>query len=138
MKKLILLASFLSIAGTTHAQRAMGASASAPNSSGGGGIPGGLSSPHNSASSTSAGPYSGPRANASGTNPGEFVPSTFESYKEAVIAGQEELNAKPLQVAEAARMAQALKKSGAVKPVLIAEQDDDGNVIISGPTAKRN
>jgi hypothetical protein len=66
----------------------------------------------------------------SATNPGEFVPSTFESYKEAVIIGQEELNAKPVSVAEAARSLQAWKKSETQKPALVAEQDGE-RIIVS-------
>ena len=67
----------------------------------------------------------------SATNPGEFVPSTFESYKEAVIIGQEQLNARPVTVAEAARIFQAQKKSESQKHALIVEQDNNGRMIIS-------
>jgi hypothetical protein len=43
-------------------------------------------------------------------------------------------------VAEAARVAQAMKKSGTQKAALVAEQDDAGNVVISAPgrTRKNN
>ncbi len=111
-----------------------------PTSAGGGGTSGGLSTPHNSAANNAPGLYSTPRANVSGNNTGEFVPTTFENYGEAVTAAQKELEAKQLEVAEAARMAQAAKKSGTQKPALIAEQDDAGRMVISGPnrTGKSN
>jgi L-amino acid N-acyltransferase YncA len=69
--------------------------------------------------------------NVSAKNPGEFIPSTFESYQDAVIIGQAELDAKPMTVAEAARVLQAWKKSGTQKAALVAEQDADGKMIIS-------
>jgi hypothetical protein len=136
MKKIILLAGFLSLAGITHAQRGS-SGAAMPTSAGGGGASGGLSTPHNSSPNSAPGPYSGPRANVSATNPGEFVPTTFQNYHEAVITAEKEQETKPLEVAEAARMTQAMKKSGTQQPALIAEQDDAGNVVISGPSRTR-
>jgi hypothetical protein len=56
----------------------------------------------------------------------------FQSYQEAVSTGQRELDAKQPQLAEAARMAQAAKKSGAGKAVVVAAQDNAGNLVISG------
>ena len=41
-------------------------------------------------------------------------------------------NAKQPQLAEAARMAQAAKKSGTEKAVVVAGQDNNGNLVISG------
>jgi hypothetical protein len=132
MKKLIFLAGLLSLAGTAHAQRA-GAVASPYNSAGGGGGGGFSSGGSGTLGNTLPGPYSTPRANASGTNTGEFVPTSFENYQEAVSAGQRELDAKLPQVAEAARMAQATKKAGTHKPALAAVQDNAGNLVISTP-----
>jgi|SRR5579862_3990830 len=138
MKKLIFLAGLLSLAGTAHAQRAGaagGAVANPYNSAGGGAGGGGGFSSGGSGTlgNTTPGPYSTPRANASGTNSGEFVPTFFENYQEAVNAGQKELDAKRPQVAEAARAAQAMKKAGTAKPALVAVQDNAGNVVISTP-----
>jgi|GEM_PF-3095110 len=131
MKKLIFLAGLLSLAGTAHAQRA-GAVASPNNSGGGAGGGGGFSSSSTGPlGNTTPGPYSSPRANASGRNTGEFVPTFFENYQEAVSAGQRELDAKRPQVAEVARQAQAMKKAGSQKPALVAVQDNAGNVVIS-------
>jgi len=133
MKKLIVLAGLLTLAGAAHAQRGGGASPNAyPNAGGGSGGGGGLSSPSHSAGAILPGPYSTPRANVSATNTGEFVPTMFQSYQEAVSTGQRELDAKQPQLAEAARMAQAAKKSGAGKAVVVAAQDNAGNLVISG------
>jgi hypothetical protein len=133
MKKLIFLAGLLSLTGTAHAQRA-GAVANPYNSGGGGAGGGGFSSGGSGTlGNTLPGPYSLPRTNASGTNTGEFVPTSFENYEEAVNAGQRELDAKRPQVAEAARAAQARKKAGTPGPALVAIQDDAGNVVISTP-----
>ena len=134
MKKLIVLAGFLTLAGAAHAQqRGGGAAPSAfPSAGGGSGGGGGLSSPSHSASASLPGPYSTPRANASATNTGEFVPTMFQSYQEAVSEGQRELDARQPQLAEAARMAQAAKKSAAGKAVMAAGQDNEGNLVISG------
>jgi hypothetical protein len=122
MKKLFLLAGIAFLAGSTQAQmRSSGISSS-----------GSLSFSH--ASKGSAAPA--PQVNVSATNPGEFVPSTFESYKEAVMTGQEQLNARPVTIAEAARILQAQKKFETQKPALIVEQDDNGKMVISsGETA---
>jgi hypothetical protein len=134
MKKLVFLAGLLTLAGTAHAQRA-GAVANPYNSGGGGaGGGGGFSSSGSSTiGNTTPGPYSTPRSNAAGTNTGEFVPTSFENYQEAVSAGQRELDAKRPQVAEAARMAQATKKTATQKPALVAVQDNAGNVVVSAP-----
>ncbi len=121
MKKIILLAGIMLLAGTAQAQMV-----------GGGGSIGSsaaINAPDSIASNTGVAPA--PHPNVSATNPGEFVPSTFESYQQAVAAGQEELDAQPLRLADVARMYQARKKLEIQKPALIAEQDDDGNVIIS-------
>jgi hypothetical protein len=137
MKKLIFLAGLLSLAGTAHAQRA-GAVANPYNSAGGGAGGGFSSGGSGTLGNTLPGPYSLPRTNASGTNTGEFVPTSFENYEEAVSAGQRELDAKRPQVAEAAREAQAMKKAGTQKPALVAIQDDAGNVVISTPRHSGN
>jgi hypothetical protein len=118
MKKIILLAGIALLAGSAQAQMRSNGTSS---------LGGSLSFSHPSHGT----PAPAPQANVSATNPGEFVPSTFESYKEAVIIGQEQLNARPVTVAEAARIFQARKKSESQKPALIVEQDDDGRMIIS-------
>ena len=132
MKKLIVLAGFLTLAGVAHAQRAGSALNAFPGAGGGSGGGGGLSSGSHSAGAITPGPYSTPRANVSATNTGEFVPTMFQNYQEAVAEGQRELDAKQPQLAEAARMAQAAKKSETGKAVVVAGQDSAGNLVISG------
>jgi hypothetical protein len=116
MKKIILLAAIAFLADSAHAQMRSSSGASG----------GTFSFSHSGHEMQAPAP-----PNVSATNPGEFVPSTFESYKEALIIGQEELDAKPLSVAEAARILQAWKKSEIHKPALIAEQDGEGRIIVS-------
>ena len=115
MKKIILLAGIMFLAASARAQI------------GGGTL--GFSHP-NLSSRVAAPSASQAQVNVSAKNPGEFVPSTFESYKEAVILGQEELDARPLTVAEAARIHQAARKSEIQKATLVAEQDDSGKMVI--------
>jgi hypothetical protein len=117
MKKIILLAGIALLAGSAQAQMRGGSATST----------GSLGFSHSSHGT----PASAPQVNVSATNPGEFVPSTFESYKEAVIRGQEQLDARPVTVAEAARIFQAQRKSETQKPALIVEQDDNGRMFIS-------
>ncbi|MGD0401781.1 MAG: hypothetical protein ABSB66_01170 [Candidatus Acidiferrales bacterium] len=121
MKRIILLAAIAFLAGSAQAQRV----------SSGGASGGTLSFSHSSHETQAPLP-----PNVSATNPGEFVPSTFECYREAVVIGQEELDARPVTVAEAARILQTAKKSEIQKPVLIAEQDGEGRVIISSGEQK--
>jgi hypothetical protein len=104
MKKLILLASLAFAASVTHAQCPYARAAAAVASHG--------------ATSASGGPG--------------FEPSTYVGYSEALSTGEEQLKAKS-GLAEAARTAQAAKNSTAQKPVLVADQDDVGNVVISKP-----
>jgi hypothetical protein len=118
MKKIILLAGIALLAGSAQAQmRSNGMSSSG----------GSLSFSH----SNHGTPAPAPQVNVSATNPGEFVPSTFESYNDAVITGQEQLDARPVTIAEAARIFQAQKKTETQKPALIVEQDDNGRMVIS-------
>jgi hypothetical protein len=104
MKKLILLASLALAAGVTHAQCPYARAAAAAASHG--------------ATSASGGPG--------------FEPSTYVGYAEALSTGEEQLKAKS-GLADAARSAQAAKNSAAQKPVLVADQDDVGNLVISKP-----
>ncbi|MGB8541860.1 MAG: hypothetical protein WCD49_09510 [Candidatus Acidiferrales bacterium] len=104
MKKLILLASLAFAASVTHAQCPYARAAAAASS--------------HAATSASGGPG--------------FEPSTYVGYSEALSTGQEQLKAKS-GLAEAARTAQAAKNSASQKPVLVADQDDAGNMVVSKP-----
>jgi hypothetical protein len=104
VKKLILLASLAFAASVTHAQCPYARAAAAASS--------------HAATSASGGPG--------------FEPSTYVGYSEALSTGQEQLKAKS-GLAEAARTAQAAKNSASQKPVLVADQDDAGNMVVSKP-----
>jgi hypothetical protein len=95
----------------------------------------------NGPSAAPAGPVSAPGAaadrnvNQSSKNPGEYVPSRYSSYGDAVALGVVESGIRPLTVAEAARLAQMQKKNAEQKRVIVLEKDANGNLVIA-PTTK--
>src|SRR5271156_7055996 len=54
--------------------------------------------------------------NVQATNPGEFVPSTFETYDAALSMGENARRARSLTLVEAARLAQQAKAKAEAKP----------------------
>src|SRR6202162_4312109 len=138
VKTLILLTSFLSVVGTARAQSlnaVTGINSSPSLNPGPSGVSASSSSPSSSSSSNSSAHGS---TSASGSE--DYVFSTFEGYKQALTAGEEQLKAKPFGVADAARTTAQIKKSGKKlkrnsdkKPRLTAEQDDGGTLVISKP-----
>jgi hypothetical protein len=90
----------------------------------------------NPSGSSTGGTVSDPRRSKSveATNPGEFVPSTFESYDAALSLGEMAKRVHPLTVVEAARLAQQAKANPASKPALVLEKDPDGNLIVVPPS----
>jgi hypothetical protein len=140
MRKTLLLAGLFVFAGTARAQ--MGGPI---NNHGGIGNVGGL----NGAGSINAGsapapaaPASAPGAaadrsvNQNSKNPGEFVPSRFTNYGDAVALGVIESGMRPLTVAEAARIAQMQKKNAEQQPAIVLEKDEDGKLVIA-PASKK-
>lgn len=81
-------------------------------------------------SSTGSVSNSRPSKNVEATNPGEFVPSTFESYDAALSLGEIANRMHPLTIVEAARLAQQAKANPAAKPALVLEKDAEGNLIV--------
>jgi hypothetical protein len=71
--------------------------------------------------------------NVFGTNPGEFVPSTFATYKDAVADAKANANKQPLTLADIARQAQAEKKAAETKSAMVLEQNSDGKLVIADP-----
>jgi hypothetical protein len=151
MKKTLLLTSFLFLAGTVYGQGVqsptgtLNGAGSVNNASGLGSGSGGL----NGAGSINGGSVSTPAAapsapgaatdrsvNQNSKNPGEYVPSRFSAYGDAVALGVVESGMRPLTVAEAARMAQMQKKTAEQKPVIVVDKDEDGKLVIA-PTAKK-
>jgi hypothetical protein len=148
MKRIVVLAGLLILTGTAHAQ-AVGSptgilnGAGSINSAGsygsGGGIngAGSVNGPSASPAVASApGAVADRNVNQSSKNPGEYVPSKFTNYGEAVALGEIESGMRPLTVAEAARMAQQQKKNGNTKTVIVLEKDGDGKLAIA-PAAKK-
>jgi hypothetical protein len=91
---------------------------------------GALNSHPSSSSSSSAAPST---ENVSGTNTGEFVPSTFASYKEAVADARANADKKPMTLADIARQSQAEKKAAEPKQAMLLEQNSDGKLVITNP-----
>jgi hypothetical protein len=152
MKKTFVLAGFLILTGTAHAQ-ALGSptgilnAAGSMNNSGGsigsggglngaGSINGGSATPVPSNAPTSPNGVTDRNVNQNSKNPGEYVPSRFSNYGDAVALGVIESGMRPLTVAEAARLAQAQKKTAEAKKVIVLDRDATGNLVIT-PTAKK-
>lgn len=146
MKKTLLLASFLVLAGTVHGQGASSPTgtlngAGSMNNAGTLGSGGGLNGTGSINGGYAAAPAvpSAPGAaadrnvNQSSKNPGEYVPSRYSSYGDAVTLGVVESGIRPLTVAEAARLAQMQKKNAEQKPVIVLERDANGTLVIAAP-----
>ena len=74
--------------------------------------------------------------NLNSKNPGEYVPSRYSNYGDAVALGVIESGMRPLTVAEAARLEQAQKKNAEPKKVIVLDRDENGNLVIA-PAAKK-
>jgi hypothetical protein len=150
MKKTLLLASFLILAGTVHGQGVAspsGALNGAGSLNNAGSIGSGSGSLNgvgsiNAVPAASPAPASAPGAavdrnvNQNSKNPGQYVPSRFTNYGDAVALGVVESGMRPRTVAEAARLAQMQKNNAEQKPVVVLDKDDDGKLVIA-PAAKK-
>jgi hypothetical protein len=150
MKKTLLLASFLILAGRVEAQGVasgngiLNGAGSINNLSGIGSASGinGAGSINASSATAPVVPASAPGAaadrnvNQNSKNPGEYVPSRFSNYGDAVALGVVESGIRPLTVAEAARLAQAQKKNAEQKRAIVLDRDANGNLVIA-PAAKQ-
>jgi hypothetical protein len=152
MKKTLLLVSFLTLAGAVHGQvvaspggslNGAGSLNNASSLGSGGGNLNGAGSINGAYAGPTAATPSGPGAaldrsvNQNSKNPGEYVPSRFTSYGEAVALGVVESGMRPLTVAEAARLTQTQKKKNAEqKPVIVLDKDEDGKLVIA-PASKK-
>jgi hypothetical protein len=83
--------------------------------------------------SASSGSYVNPDAgvNTNSKNPGEFVPSTFSSYQDALATAKLEAEVRPITVTEAARLSQERKKNANDKSVIQLDEDEHGNLVIT-------
>ncbi len=121
---------FLIFAGTTHAQTIGGTINNHAGINGAGGLEsaGAMNPPHPILDNGTTN-----FINTSGRNPGEFVPSTFASYQDAVAEAKANANKQPLTLADMARQAQAQKKAAESKAAMVLEQDSDGKLVIMNP-----
>jgi hypothetical protein len=123
MKKTLLLVGILLTAGTASAQ-------GSGNSGGGLNSVNGITS-YRIASMRCDGSSGDPRSSQviSAKNDGQFLPSTFASYDQAVQFGLLAANAKPPMLGAIARSVREQKKSARQSAILIAEQDQGGRMI---------
>jgi hypothetical protein len=141
MKRLIVAAGILIMAGTAHAQHG-GSINNGGTINGSGNInnTGGINNSQSSSSGDSSkiterpsspGASTDISVNRNSKNPGEFVPSTFSSYQDAVTLGILEGQIRPLSVAEAARLSRQQKTAASQKPGIVLEQDPSGKLVIA-------
>jgi len=145
MKNAILMAAFLAFAGTVHAQVGYQGSINNANTIGnggdingsmgignGGGLngSGSINPPHPGSGSSSAGAPA-VYLNVDTKNPGEYVPSTFTNFKEAVVTAEANSHIKPLTLADLARQTQRERKAAAPGKTIVMDQDSDGKLFIT-------
>lgn len=139
MRAALVLAIGLIFAGAAHAQLSGGSinTSSAINgvatANGNVGINDGGSINEQPTTSASSGGHVNPDAgvNTNSKNPGEFVPSTFSSYQDALATAKLEAEARPITVAQAARLSQEHKKNANDKSVIQLDEDEHGNLVIT-------
>jgi hypothetical protein len=128
MKTTLMLAGVLLIAGSAHAQQA--GNGTVLNATPGINSSNGLGE---SGVSTQGGPGGSSAPNTAGTNPGEYVPSTFASYGDAVSDAKANANKKSMSLADLARQAQAEKKAAPAKDGVVLDKDAEGKLVIAKP-----
>jgi hypothetical protein len=139
MRAALVLAIGLIFAGAAHAQLSGGSinTSSAINgvatANGNVGINDGGNINAQPTTSASSGSHVSPDAgvNTNSKNPGEFVPSTFSSYQDALATAKLEAEVRPITVAEAARLSQERKKHANDKSVIQLDEDEHGNLMIT-------
>jgi hypothetical protein len=125
MRTALVVAIVLIFAGAAHAQFAGGKITTSGAINGAGNF--------NSRASTSSASSANLdlSVNMNSKNPGEFVPSTFSSYKDALATAKREADFRPITVAEAARLSQERKKNANDKAVIQLDEDEHGNLVIA-------
>jgi hypothetical protein len=127
MSKTILAAAIFLFAGASAAfAQHPAAMKPSSNTLGGGGVTGG------GISAASAGgrsmPSPAPAANVGARNDGQFVPSTYANYSDAVAEGDKELNARPASLGDLSRQLREQKKATRDKARIFVDQDEYGNL----------
>ncbi len=128
MKAALVLAIVLIFAGTAHAQFGGENISSAGGSINGAGS---LNSHHSTPTSSTSSVNLDASVNMNSKNPGEFVPSRYSSYRDALETAKLEAELRPISVAEAARLAQERKKKATDTAVIQLDEDEHGNLVIA-------
>jgi hypothetical protein len=139
MKTALVVGIVLIFAGTARAQLSGGSlntgsalnSAATVNNTVGSNGAGSINPESGTSTASSAHANRDASVNQNSKNPGEYVPSTFSSYKDALETAKLEAALHPTTLAEAARLAQEAKKKAGDKPAIQLEQDERGNLVIS-------
>ena len=124
MKKTLLLTGILLAAGNAHAQGAI---------SSGGGLNSVTGITSYRIASMRCDAAIDPRSSqvTSAKNDGQFLPSTFASYDQAIEVGQLAANTKPPRLGEIARLVREQKRNARQAAILTVEQDQNGRMITS-------
>jgi hypothetical protein len=128
MRAALVLAIVLIFAGTAQAQFGGENISSAGGSINGAGS---LNSHHSTPTSSTSSVNLDSSVNMNSKNPGEFVPSTYSSYRDALETAKLEAELRPITVAEAARLAQERKKKATDTAVIQLDEDEHGNLVIA-------
>jgi hypothetical protein len=80
-------------------------------------------------SSSPVGPAS--YINVDTKNPGDYVPSTFTNFKDAVTSAKENAHKVPLTLAELARQTQMQKQTAGPKNTIVLDADGDGKLVMT-------
>ncbi|MGH9712602.1 MAG: hypothetical protein ACRD5M_04805 [Candidatus Acidiferrales bacterium] len=129
MKRVLILAGGLLMATSAHAQ--IGGSI---NSGGGMNSVSGITSYRIASMRCDSG--SDPRSSVvtAAKNDGPFEPTTFATYEQAIEIGQIAANAAPPRLGEIARQTREHRKNATQPPVLVAEQDQFGRMVVKTQT----
>jgi hypothetical protein len=129
MRTALALAIVLIFAGTAHAQWT-GGSINTASSIGQGGE---LNAHHAATPSGASHTNLDAGVNMNSKNPGEFVPSTFTSFKDVLAEAKLQAALRPLTVAEAARQEQERRSKAKDEKVIQLDEDAQGKLEIALP-----
>jgi hypothetical protein len=133
MKSTLILAAVLLLAGSAHAQWinvGTGAPINGLGTINTNGSINDVGSSHPGVATTSQWFDADIAVNANSKNPGEFVPSTYSSYKEALAIGRLDLQVKPTTVVQAARLTREQRSKMDRSDTILVDEDSHGNLVI--------
>jgi hypothetical protein len=133
MKSTLILAAVLLMAGTAHAQWVnvgTGAPINGLGTINSNGSINDVGSNHPSIAPNSPWFDTDVAVNANSKNPGEFVPSTYSNYKEALAMGRVDLQVKPTTVVQAARLTREQRSRMDRSGAILVDEDAHGRLVI--------